>query len=301
MVPLHDPALQYFLAVLETGSINTAARRLYVASSAISRQITRLESELGASLFERRPTGMVATEAAHPFAQYARRAMQDAMHVRDEVHERHQVSAAIALAATDGTGHDLLPRLLCEFQVAHPDARFMLQLVQPKTVTHMVRDGTCDLGVTFNLTIDDGVQIMYSQNAPLCAVMRRGHPLARRSPLALVDLTAYPLALPSSATTNRLLVEACAASQGLAVTAAFECDNADARMRFVRESGAVTFLGQVTVPHEDQKYSLVTVPLEEKELSQRTLQVQCRAGGRLSAPVARFADFLITALKKQDV
>lgn len=298
-MPLYDPALQYFLAVLETGSINAAARRLYVAGSAISRQVNRLENELGTTLFERRPSGMVGTDAAHAFAGFARRAIQDATHILDEVHDRQRLAAVYTLAATDGTGHDLLPTLLAEFHGAHPDARFLVRLLDAKSVTQAVRDGTADLGITFSLTIDSGVTILYSQQAPLRAVVRCGHPLAEATSLTLAQITAYPLALSSLATTNRRLVEACAASRGQQIEAVLECDNPDALLRFVRVTDAVTFIGQVTLP--DESTDLVTVPLTENEFGQRTLQVQCRAGRSLPAAVTSLADFLIAALDQRTV
>lgn len=298
-MPLHDPALQYFLAVLETGSVNAAARRLYVASSAVSRQMARLEAELGATLFDRRPEGMVATEAAHVFAGFARRAIQESHHIVDEVHERQRLAAVYTIAATLGTGHDLLPELLSEFHAAHPEVRFILHLLDAKAVTQAVHDGAVDLGITFSVTIDTGVTILYSQQAPLRAAMRRGHPLADRSTLTLADVVAYPLALSSLATTNRRLVEACAASRGRQVEAVLECDNPDALVRFVCLTDAITFLGQVTLQH--QPADLVTVPLREKEFGQRTLQVQCRAGRDLPRAVASLAEFLVGALERRTV
>lgn len=300
-VPLHDPALQYFLAAFESGSINAAARRLYVASSAVSRQIARLELEVGAPLFERHSTGIVATDAAHAFAGFARLAIQNATHIVDEVHQRHSTRAVISIAATDGSGHDFLPRVIADFRTEHPDAQFVLQVAEPKTVTQMIRDGTADLAVTFNLKLDPGVTILYSHQAPLRAVMRRGHPLADTAPLSLADLATYPLALSSPATTNRFLLDACSASQDLPVEPVFVCNNPDALMRFVQHGDAVTLLGQITLRHESDQGDLVTVPLREKEFGQRTLQVQCRAGRNLPKPVSIFTDFLIVALEQSKI
>lgn len=59
---LHGIALRYFVEVARTGSISDASARLHVAVSAISRQIARLESDLGVALFERRPRGMSLSE-----------------------------------------------------------------------------------------------------------------------------------------------------------------------------------------------------------------------------------------------
>jgi DNA-binding transcriptional LysR family regulator len=300
-MPLVDPALRYFLEVFQTGSVNAASRRLFVASSAISRQIARLEREVGVPLFERRSTGVVATEAGHVFAGYARRAVQDAVSVLDDVHERQQAAVVVSLAATDGTGHDLLPRVAAGYRALHPDVRFELLLDRPRAVTQLVRDGVTDLAVTFTLGIDADVRIIHSQPAPLRAVLRRDHPLAARRAVALADLRDVPLVLPSPTTTNRALIDISCAAAGFTAEPVFVCDNPDAVIRFVRESGAVTVLGQVTVRGSAADGELVSVPLQGPELTQRTLQVQARVGRQLPAAVEGFAAHLVSVLEQTEV
>jgi len=301
-VPLYDPALRYFLEVFETGSVNAAARRLYVASSAISRQITRLEHEVGAPLFERRSTGVAATEAGHVFAGYARRAVQDAVAVLDEVQERERADTVITLAATDGAGHDFLPWVAAGYREQHPGARFELTLAQPRAVPQLVRDGLADLGVTFTIAIDSGVDILCALPGPLTAVMRPDHPLAGRPEVSLADLRPHPLALPSPGTTNRSLFDISCAAAGFAVDPVFVCDNPDARIRFVQEHPrAVTLLGRITLRRGAEDGGLVAVPLQGAEFSQRTLQVQAQAGRRLPAAVQRFADHLVSVLQTTEI
>ncbi|MCH1999137.1 LysR family transcriptional regulator, partial [Achromobacter xylosoxidans] len=50
--------LRYFLEVARCGSIAGAAAAQHVAASAVSRQIAKLEDELGIALFERQARGM---------------------------------------------------------------------------------------------------------------------------------------------------------------------------------------------------------------------------------------------------
>lgn len=56
--------LRYFLAVATTGSLRAASQQLFVAVSAISRQVQRLEERMGVSLFERHARGMILTARA---------------------------------------------------------------------------------------------------------------------------------------------------------------------------------------------------------------------------------------------
>lgn len=56
-------ALEYFLALADTGSATRAAEQCFVTQPSLSRQIQALEREAGTALFERQPRGMVLTRA----------------------------------------------------------------------------------------------------------------------------------------------------------------------------------------------------------------------------------------------
>ncbi|MFF3490496.1 LysR family transcriptional regulator [Streptomyces sp. NPDC002795] len=56
--------LQTFQAVLETGSLSAAGKRLGYTTSAVSQQVAALERGLGVRLFERGPRSLRPTHAA---------------------------------------------------------------------------------------------------------------------------------------------------------------------------------------------------------------------------------------------
>jgi LysR family tcuABC transcriptional regulator len=59
--------LQYFVRVVELGSMSRAALELDMVQSAVSQQISRLESELATRLLRRTPHGVTPTEAGLAF------------------------------------------------------------------------------------------------------------------------------------------------------------------------------------------------------------------------------------------
>jgi DNA-binding transcriptional LysR family regulator len=72
LAPVSLSQLEYFVAVAEEGHVGRASRRLRVAQPAVSRQIHKLEDELGAPLFERTPRGMRLSKAGAVFLGHAR-------------------------------------------------------------------------------------------------------------------------------------------------------------------------------------------------------------------------------------
>lgn len=296
-MPLVDCALEYFLAAFDAGSVNTAARRLYVANSAISRQIGKLERELGVTLFDRSPAGISPTDAGRALAAYARRTMAEAARVGDELHAHTTARANIFVAGVDGLVHSLLPRICAEFHAGYPATQIRLLRATPAQVTTMVKDGTVDVGVTFSLSLATGVAVRYTQQSPIRAFVRHGHPLAGRSMVSMRDLIAYPLALSHPTSTSRVLIDAYAATHLLPITPAFECDDPAAVVQFVASTDAVTLLHPVTLSPEDAA-RVSAVPLRDRELRQRALQVQCRAHEPRSTVLESFLERLVAALEE---
>ncbi|MFJ2093621.1 LysR family transcriptional regulator [Streptomyces sp. NPDC087901] len=73
---------EYALAVAEEGSVTAAAERLHVAQPSVSQQIRGLERELGVELFDRTPTGLVATAVGRAFLREAEVAVSAARKAR---------------------------------------------------------------------------------------------------------------------------------------------------------------------------------------------------------------------------
>lgn len=62
---------RYFLSIVDCGSLSRASQQLYIAQSALSKQIADLEDELGVQLLHRNRSGVVPTEAGKTFYDHA--------------------------------------------------------------------------------------------------------------------------------------------------------------------------------------------------------------------------------------
>jgi DNA-binding transcriptional LysR family regulator len=297
MTQMDNTALRYFLEVARSGSLSKASERLYVAVSALSRQIAKLEEEVGAALFERRPRGMVLSDAGHLLAEHARRTLLDAERVTEEIRGLSNGGrATIRVASSEGVAPHFLPQVFARFLKTHPATHFQLDVSAPSVATQRVRDGVADIAVCFSISPEKDINVVYSQRAPIFALVRRGHPLAAREFVTLADLLPWPLAIDHQGVTIRQLFDISCSVAGLVFDPVFVSNYHAALQTFVLQTDAVTVTGFLTVRSRLEADGLAVVPIRNPELQQRTLQIQTMAGRTLPHAVQAFVERLTGAI-----
>lgn len=171
--------LPAFRAVAETEHVRTAAERLEISPSALSRSIGLLEDAIGHKLFDRQGRGIRLNRAGHEFLAQLRAAMRL---IDDGVHSLHSTSftGALRLCAPD----DLMGRLwqgLRQLRETNPDLTIELHNVSVNAVPEQLLAGTLDLAFNQRPQPANGLVIepfMESSNAVYCGTT---HELAART------------------------------------------------------------------------------------------------------------------------
>lgn len=299
---MDNTALRYFLEVARCGSLSKASGRLYVAVSALSRQIAKLEDELGTPLFERHPRGMVLAEAGRLLAEHARRSLLETERVVGEIRGLNEGGrATIRIASSEGLAPHFLPRVFAYFLKTYPATHFQLDVLPPSVATSRVRDGTADIAVCFSVAPEKEIAVHYSQRAPIFALMRHDHPLASRGAVSLHDLLPWPLAMYTPGVTIRQLFDISCSLEGLIFEPVFVSNFHVALQSFVRQTDAVTLTGYLTVRGRLEVEGLAALPVTNPELHQRTLQVQTMAGRTLPQTMRAFVELLTRAIDEPEV
>jgi DNA-binding transcriptional LysR family regulator len=294
---MDNTALRYFLEVARSGSLSKASERLYVAVSALSRQIARLEEELGTPLFERRPRGMVLSEAGRMLAEHARRSLLETERVIGEIRGLSEEGrATIRIASSEGLAPHFLPLVFARFLKIYPLTHFQLDVSAPSVATQRVKEGTADIALCFSLAPEKEIAVRFSQRAPVFALMRRDHPLAARESVSLRDLLQWPIAMHNQSVTIRQLFDISCSLEGLIFEPVFVSNYHAALQSFVRLTDAVTLTGFLTVRGRLETEGLAAVPVSNAELHQRTLQIQTMAGRTLPQTMQAFLDLLMRAI-----
>ncbi|QEN90044.1 LysR family transcriptional regulator [Labrys sp. KNU-23] len=140
-----DPhLLRALLAAAETGTISAAAERLSRTQAAVSMQLQRLESDLGARLLDRTSRGVSLTQAGETLAAYARRLLALTSDARRQI-EGQQLAGRIRLGLVEDLALTQLPLLLADFRQQHPRIKLDLMTAHSSDLDLAVRDGRCDI------------------------------------------------------------------------------------------------------------------------------------------------------------
>ena len=141
--------LRAFVRVVELGSISRAALDLNLVQSALSQQITKLESELSTRLLQRSPQGVTPTEAGVAFfreAQLTLRHAEQAVRVAQESRLTGSVSGGMAPTTAAVFGMPLMRAL----RERYPDVRLHMVESMSGHLTNMLSDRQLDLAVLFD-------------------------------------------------------------------------------------------------------------------------------------------------------
>lgn len=206
--PLLSTALHYFIAVARSQSISGAADIVHVVPSAISRQIQRLEDSLGCGLFDRQSRGVKLTEAGERLLAWALEVQRQADDLSRDMQGHHGgPHETIRIAAVEAFAVGFMSRVMSGFQSQHPGVYLHLRLGRPSEVTRWVQSGEVDCGLRFGLDHEPGTHTVYTDRAPIRAVVAPSHALAGHRSLTLAQLVAHPLALPGFETTLRQILD----------------------------------------------------------------------------------------------
>ncbi|MDQ0465652.1 DNA-binding transcriptional LysR family regulator [Caulobacter ginsengisoli] len=198
------------LAVIETGSLSGAARRLGLAQPTVGRHIEALEASLGGlSLFTRSPGGLNPTEAALALKPHAE-AMSAAAAalVRTAAGGADPERGVIRISASEIVGSEVLPAILAEFHREHPGVA--LELSPSNAVEDLLRRDV-DIAVRMTPPTQAALTAKRIGSVRLQFYAHRSYLQARGEPRDLEDLAAnhsligYDRVIPSIRTLDEIM------------------------------------------------------------------------------------------------
>jgi LysR family nitrogen assimilation transcriptional regulator len=217
--------LRYFLSVAQTGNIGRAAQALNVTQPAISIQLRKLEENLGTQLLIRHGRGTMLTAAGACLRDRASAAVELLTQPLTPA-PRDDASEMISLAVTAEMGGIVGPSLAKSFQARWPHLRLAILEGRGSTLEEWLIHGSADVAILedppalpeLELTpmLVDSLGIVGSINEDALLDTR---------PLAIRELSRYPLILPRGQHWLRRRLNQVTLQRGVQLSSVFEVDS----------------------------------------------------------------------------
>jgi DNA-binding transcriptional LysR family regulator len=200
--------LRAFVAVVDHGSFSEAARATGLSQPAVTMQIQGLESDLGATLLERRYRKVELTEAGRALLPIARRVMGELDEARVEIERLSDtVGGHLELAVSTTPGQYILPRLLGSFLRTYPEVSVSLRVYDSADVVERVESGEAQLGMTGARIAGAKVEYEEMGTDRLLMICPVDSPLAGRSTVPLAEVAEHPFIVREIGSGTRMVFE----------------------------------------------------------------------------------------------
>lgn len=281
---LSQRALAYLNEVVRRGSLRRAAAHLDIDASALSRQIRRLEEELGVRLCERYGSGMRATQAGHLLVQHyhVQRAQEEA--VLSQLQGLQGLTRGdVRIAVGEGFIADMIASPLGVFMSAFSGINVEIRTAGVNEATSLLKDREVDLALLYAPPVDPLLHCHVETYQPLDLIVPPGHPLcALRRPITLHDLPTWPLGLMDNPFGMRQMVNMVAHQERVYLEARLSTNSVTVLKNFVRSGIGVTFMPELTVIDEIQRHEIVSLPMSYPVMNGARAQIVSLQGQELT-------------------
>jgi LysR family nitrogen assimilation transcriptional regulator len=252
--------LEAIVTVAARRNISHAALELDMSQPALSRLISRLESDLDAELFIRDGRGVTPTDAGIRLVGHASEALRHLNEMEDEIRSLDgDLRGRICVAMPDTVGHALFLPLIDRVKSLHPRVELRVMGAHPNNVPLAMSAGDGDVGIVSDAHKYAGLQLTALVTEQLHLVGPADW--NARASMSIAAMSDTPLALPAIQPGLRELIERVFASQGIRPNVVMELDSQDALIEVVRSGRAFSIMSFAGVLRPVRRKELVATPI----------------------------------------
>ena len=192
--------LKYALAIADSGSMNEAAKKLFISQPSLSETIRELEAEIGLDIFLRSNRGIIVTPEGEEFLGYARQvteqfALLSSKYIDKQTREKFSVSMQHYTFAVKAFVETVKKAGMEQYEFAvHETTTYV--------VVENVRDFKSEIGVLFlnefnekvmtKIIREHGLEFIELFSCDTYVYLWSGHPLAGKDVICMAELDEYP-------------------------------------------------------------------------------------------------------------
>jgi LysR family hydrogen peroxide-inducible transcriptional activator len=185
--------LEYFIAIVETGSFSRAAERCNVAQPSLSQQIIKLEVEIGHRLFDRLGRKVVLTDVGRMLLPRAHTILEELQDIKVEMQtEIEEGYGTLAVGFIPTIAPFVLPRVIHRFSQEFPKATLQVHEGLTEELIQKIVNAELDVGITSLPIKNKLIQTEELLTEPLLVASSHKYDIAQRASIQVKELDDFP-------------------------------------------------------------------------------------------------------------
>ena len=244
--------LEYIIEIANMHSISRAAENLFITQSTLSQYLSRLESELGVSLFERRRNEMTLTPAGKLYVAACEQMLQQKRELYNQLSDMGQAkTGSFSVGITPQWGAVAYSHIIGKFYESYPNVTVKVTEETASPLIRMLQDGELDMAI---------IPLAENSSLPLESMLLQAEELILAIPkthakklnlqnadgsfprISIADLKNEPMIFSQSQTTIRKLEKQCFAACRVTPKIVAEINSHPASLVMVEQGIGSTFL-----------------------------------------------------------
>lgn len=239
--------LSAFRAVMLTGTISAAGEVINKSQPAVSRLLSKLEEDLGVTLFDRRKGLVTPTAEAYLLLDEIDRAYASLDQLRSFAERlKNGEERDINIAVMPALGITLIPDVLVKFRELYPRAKVVLSVRLSAKIESWAASQQIDLGIAETPFQRSGFRMEIFSNAPYLAAVPSTHPLADRPSLTAEDINGTPFISWTSFVTARHLVSQAFRAANVSLNPLYETSFSSSAYELVKRGLGIALIDPFT-------------------------------------------------------
>ena len=259
-------SLKLFCDLAETTSFTKAAKINGVTQSAVSQQISSLETKFEAVLIERSKKKFTLTKEGNTLYKYSKQIVQTYDELRHKIQEiQNVVTGTIKVVTIYSIGLHELPPYLKKFLKKHPTVNVSVEYRRATQLYEDIVTGMADIGLVAYPQKDPRLQVTSLAEDMLVLICHPDHSLAQQPKVKLSEIASHKFIAFEPDIPTRRAIDKILRDRNVEVDHAMEFDNIETVKRAVEIDAGISIVPRSPVAQEVAKKTIAMVEIEDEQ------------------------------------
>ncbi len=257
--------LRIFIAVVETGKMGLAAKKLYIAQPTVSKVISEIEATYGVKLFERLAKRLYITPEGEQLLSYARHivALFDEME-RGLKNSSNQV--LLKVGATITVGSCVLTNIINRLEEKHPNVQAQVYVDNTHVIEEMILTSRLDLALVEGAVTSKDLLVQPMIHDELVLICGMQHPFASKKAISMDELAGQAFVVREKGSGTRERFDEALHSRHIEIYPKWTCHSSDAILTAVAGGQGLAVISKLLVLEMVESKKIHTIDIDGANL-----------------------------------